>query len=135
MKPTVVLLVRFLLMWLYGSKSNRAVPLFLLEGLLDRTTSLQPKEVMTDTAGYSDLVFGLFWLLGYQFSPRLADLGEARFWRIDPQADYGVLNGLARQRVNTALIARSWDDLLRVAGSLKLGTVSASELMRTLIRR
>nr|WP_051033260.1 MULTISPECIES: Tn3 family transposase [Chroococcidiopsis] len=103
--------------------------------MLDRTTSLQPKEVMTDTAGYSDLVFGLFWLLGYQFSPRLADLGEARFWRIDPQADYGVLNGLARQRVNTALIARSWDDLLRVAGSLKLGTVSASELMRTLIRR
>jgi TnpA family transposase len=90
---------------------------------------------MTDTAGYSDLVFGLFLLLGYQFSPRLADLGEARFWRIDPQADYGVLNGLARQRVNTALIARSWDDLLRVAGSLKLGTVSASELMRTLIRR
>jgi TnpA family transposase len=107
--------------------------LFLLEGLLDQTTSLQPKEVMTDTAGYSDLVFGLFWLLGYQFSPRLADLGEARFWRIDPQADYGVLNGLARQRVNTALIARSWDDLLRVAGSLKLGTVSASELMRTLL--
>ena len=39
---------------------------------------------MTDTAGYSDVVFGLFWLLGYQFSPRLADIGDARFWRIDP---------------------------------------------------
>ena len=34
---------------------------------------------MTDTAGVSDVVFGLFWLLGYQFSPRLADIGEARF--------------------------------------------------------
>ena len=55
---------------------------------------------MSDTAGYSDLVFGLFWLLGYQFSPRLADLGESRFWRIDPAADYGALNGLARQRIN-----------------------------------
>jgi len=53
-----------------------------------------PKELMTDTAGYSDLVFGLFWLLGYQFSPRLADLGEYRFWRIDRAADYGALNGL-----------------------------------------
>ena len=31
---------------------------------------------MSDTAGHSDLVFGLFWLLGYQFSPRLADFGD-----------------------------------------------------------
>jgi hypothetical protein len=85
---------------------------------------------MSDTAGYSDLVFGLFWLLGYQFSPRLADFGEARFWRMDPKADYGALNGLARQRINIPRIERSWDDLLRVAGSLKMGTVSASELIR-----
>jgi TnpA family transposase len=55
--------------------------LFLLAGLLEQQTSLQPQEIMTDTAGYSDVVFGLFWLLGYQFSPRLADIGEARYWR------------------------------------------------------
>jgi len=89
---------------------------------------------MTDTAGYSDVVFGLFWLLGYQFSPRLADIGEARFWRINGKADYGVLNGLARNKLNTELIAYNWDDMLRVAGSLKLGTVNASELMRSLQR-
>src|SRR4030095_13650265 len=34
-------------------------------------TQLRPIEVMADTAGVSDVVFGLFWLLGYQFSPRL----------------------------------------------------------------
>jgi Tn3 transposase DDE domain len=79
-----------------------------------------------------DLVFGLFWLLGYQFSPRLADFGEARFWRMNPKADYGPLNGLARQRINIAQIARNWDDLLRAAGSLKMGNVSASELIRGL---
>lgn len=66
--------------------------LFLLEGLLEQQTSLRPTEVMTDTAGYSDVVFGLFWLLGYQFSPRLADIGEARFWRIDAGANYGGLD-------------------------------------------
>jgi TnpA family transposase len=106
--------------------------LFILEGLLEQQTSLRPHEVMSDTAGYSDLVFGLFWLLGYQFSPRLADFGEARFWRMDPKADYGPLNGLARQRINIAWIARNWDDLLRVAGSLKMGTVGATELVRGL---
>ena len=106
--------------------------LFILEGLLEQQTSLRPHEVMSDTAGYSDLVFGLFWLLGYQFSPRLADFGESRFWRMDPKADYGALNGLARQRINIPRIARNWDDLLRVAGSLKMGAVSASELIRGL---
>ncbi len=108
--------------------------MFILEGLLEQQTSLRPTEVMTDTAGASDVVFGLFWILGYQFSPRLADVGGVRFWRIDPDADYGPLNGLARNRVNTQRIAASWDDMLRVAGSLKMGTVSASELIRSLLR-
>lgn len=108
--------------------------MYILDGLLEHQPRLRPLEIMTDTAGVSEVVFGLFWLLGYQFSPRLADLGEARFWRLDPTADYGVLNTIARARVNTKLIARNWDDLLRVAGSLHQGTVSASELMRSILR-
>ena len=87
---------------------------------------------MTDTARYSDQVFGLFRLLGYQFSPRLADIGSARFWRTERTADYGALNGIARNQINTELIITHWDDLLRVAGSLATGTVKASELLRVL---
>jgi len=41
--------------------------LVLLALLLEQETELEPMEVMTDTAAYSDAVFGLFWLLGYQF--------------------------------------------------------------------
>ena len=108
--------------------------LVLLVGLLEQRTSLQPKEIMTDTAGYSDVIFGLFWLLGYQFSPRLADIGKARFWRLDGEANYGILDKLSCQRVNTQLIEENWDDILRVAGSLKFGTVSALEIMRVLQR-
>ena len=106
--------------------------LVVLVGLLEQRTGLRPRELMTDTAGYSDIVFGLFWLLGYQFSPRLADTGSARFWRLDPKADYGVLDGIARQKVKVHLIEDLWDDMLRVAGSLKLGKVSALEIMRVL---
>ena len=71
---------------------------------------------------------------GYQFSPRLADIGEARFWRMDPAVNRGAMNGLARHRVNTELIARNWDDMLPVAGSLARGTISASELIGSLLR-
>lgn len=108
--------------------------LVVLEGLLEQTSGLHPHEIMTDTAGYSDLIFGLFGLLGYQFSPRLADIGEARFWRIAGTADYGVLNDLARARVRIDLIQRHWEDMLRVAGSLKWGTVNATALIQTLQR-
>jgi len=106
--------------------------LYVLDGLLEQQTNLRPTEIMTDTAGYTDTIFALFWLLGYQFSPRLADIGETRFWRIDADADYGALNSISRHRVNTEVIAQNWDDLLRVAGSLQSGMVSASDFIRTL---
>lgn len=108
--------------------------IFVLEGLLEQKTSLSPREIMTDTAGASDMIFGLFWLLGYQFSPRLADAGESRFWRIDKNADYGVLNELAGNCLKPIKITQHWDDMLRIAGSLKLGTVQASELVRSLLK-
>jgi TnpA family transposase len=106
--------------------------LVLLAVVLEQQTELEPTQIMTDTGAYSDVVFGLFRLLGYRFSPRLADIGGTRFWRIDPHADYGEFNALARQRINTGLIAQNWDDMLRLAGSLKLGRVPATGIMRSL---
>ena len=39
--------------------------LYLLQLVLEQQTELQPKEIMTDTAGYSDIGFGLlaFWVI------------------------------------------------------------------------
>jgi TnpA family transposase len=82
--------------------------LVLLAVVLEQQTELQPTQIMTDTGAYSDVVFGLFRLLGYHFSPRLADVGGTRFWRTRPDADYGKLNGLARQSVKLDLIAEHW---------------------------
>jgi TnpA family transposase len=87
---------------------------------------------MTDTGTYSDVVFGLFRLLGYRFSPRLADMGGTRFWRIDPKADYGDLNDISRHRIALHRIQPHWDNMLRLAGSLQLGRVPATGIMRTL---
>src|SRR3546814_20459613 len=52
--------------------------LVLLAVVLEQQTDLQPTQIMPDTGAYSDVVFGLFRLLGYRFSPRLADeIGRA----------------------------------------------------------
>ncbi|TIH97733.1 Tn3 family transposase, partial [Klebsiella pneumoniae] len=108
--------------------------IFVLEGLLEQETGLNPTEIMTDTAGASELVFGLFWLLGYQFSPRLADAGASVFWRMDHDADYGVLNDIARGQSDPRKIVLQWDEMIRTAGSLKLGKVQVSVLVRSLLK-
>lgn len=108
--------------------------LFILAGLLEQQTSLDPREIMADTHGYSEVVFGLFALLGYRFSPRLADLADQRFWRIAKEDGYGPLNGLSRHVVDARLISDHWEDTLWLAGSLKLGKVKATAVMRTLQR-
>ena len=106
--------------------------LILLAVVLEQQTELHPTQIRTDTGAYSDIVFGLFRLLGYRFSPRLSDIGGQRFWRIDATADYGEFNAIARQRISLGRIEKHWDDFLRLAGSLKLGRVSATGIMRTL---
>lgn len=51
---------------------------------------------------------------------------------MDPKADYGTLDGLARHRAKMLLVVQNWDDLLRLAGSLKLGTMQDAGLIRAL---
>jgi hypothetical protein len=106
---------------------------FARDMLLEHQTDLEPTEIMSDSAGASEIVFALFWLLGYQFSPRLADVGGARFWRINADADYSAFNDLSRHRVQVNRSIMHWDDILRIVGSLQTGVVSASELMRSLL--
>jgi TnpA family transposase len=57
-----------------------------------------------------------------------------RLWRIDRNAHYGLLNGLARNRINTRLIAENWDEICRLTASLRAGTVAPSAILRTLQR-
>lgn len=71
-------------------------------------------------------------MLGYRFSPRLADLADQRFWRLNKEDNYGPSNELCRHVVNTRLIHDHWEDMLRLAGSFKLGKVKATAVMRTL---
>ncbi|MFD2691072.1 Tn3 family transposase [Streptomyces phyllanthi] len=49
-------------------------------------------------------IFGLFRLLGYPSSPRLADAGHTLFYRADPAADYGPRNPLTTGRIRTRTI-------------------------------
>jgi TnpA family transposase len=108
--------------------------LYALDGLMANQTVIRPETVSTDTAGASEIVFALAWTLGYRYAPRLADLADQRLWRIDPTANYGPLDGLARNRINTALIASQWDQICRLTASLEARTITPSAILRSLQR-
>ena len=57
--------------------------LHVLDTLLNLDAGARPEMVATDNASYSDMVFGLFSLLGYNVSPRFRDLADQRFWRAE----------------------------------------------------
>ena len=52
------------------------------------------------------MVFGLLKLLGVGYRPELADLPDAKLWRIDTAANYGPLDAAARGRVDLARVKR-----------------------------
>lgn len=91
----------------------------MLDGLLENDSVLRLREHSTDTHGYIEDLFGLCYLLGYSFMPRIRDLADQQLYRIDRNAVYPDLAGLFRGGVDADLIWEQWDQLVRVAASLK----------------
>jgi TnpA family transposase len=108
--------------------------LYVLDVLYDRDGGKHPEMIVTDTASYSDIVFGLLTLAGYTYAPQLADLPDQKMWRIDRTADYGAFQEAARGRVDLARIERRWEDILRIIGSIHNGAMRAYDVIRMLSR-
>jgi TnpA family transposase len=101
-----------------------------LDGILGNQTDLPVTEHATDTHGATLANFALFDLVDLQFSPRIRDLGKITLYRPGPRADfaarYPAAGHLLTRRINANLITGMWDDLLRVAASVKGGHTSAA---------
>lgn len=116
----------------YGTKVIPATvrdATYVLDEILDNETELPIMEHTTDTSGYTELVFALFDLLGMQFSPRIRDISDQKLYRLDPTKIYPNLKPLLKGKIHRDYILKRWDDLLRIAGSLKMGWVTASLLI------
>lgn len=107
---------------------------FILDATRARDGGPKPETVITDTASYSDIVFGLFAICGYRFPPRIADISDARLWRTNTAADYGPLQPVSTHTVRLDRVRAHWGGMLRVAGSLTLGEVRGHDLIRMLSR-
>ncbi len=105
---------------------------YVLDGLLYHESDLRIEEHYTDTAGFTDHVFALMHMLGFRFAPRIRDLGDTKLYIPKSDIDYAALKPMIGGTLNIKQIRTHWDDILRLAASIKQGTVTASLMLRKL---
>ena len=103
-----------------------------LDGLLYHESDLRIEEHYTDTAGFTDHVFGLCHVLGFSFAPRIADLKDKRIYVPGKADDWPGLASLVGGSLSCKAIEAVFDDVMRVGASIKQGTVTSSLLLRKL---
>jgi TnpA family transposase len=103
---------------------------FTLDGIFGNITDLPIVEHSTDTAGATLANFALFDLTELTLSARIRDMGKLTLCRTGAKADftdrYPHAGRLLTRRCNTELVRAHWDDLLRVAASVKHGHCTAA---------
>ena len=104
----------------------------MLDGLLENDTILRPREHSTDTHGATEHIFGLCYLLGYTFLPRLRGLADQTLYKVDRGTSYGRLEPLFRGAIDAGLIREQWDQLVRIASSLRQRTAPAHVVVQRL---
>ena len=106
--------------------------LHVLDGLLYHGADLSAAVHHTDGGGVSDHVFALCYLLGFRFAPRIPNLHDRRLYTFGAAAQWPALEPFIAGRIDEALIQAHWDDILRLATSVRTGAVPASLMLRRL---
>jgi TnpA family transposase len=99
---------------------------------LNNHTVLKIREHTTDTHGYTEIIFALCHLLGFSFMPRIRDLKDQQLYRVERETDAGVFTPLLTKTVDFDIIEEQWEEMLRVAFSLKQRTAPARVIVQRL---
>ena len=103
---------------------------FVLDGLLEHDTELDPRVCYTDTHGYTEVVMATAALLGYELAPRIKGLRHQTLYKIDRGLTYPYLDPILSGTVKVHLIRDSWDAVVRLVASLKTRIVSPSLMLQ-----
>ena len=103
-----------------------------LDGLLYHDTGLAIEEHYTDTGGVTDHVFGLCHLFGFRFAPRIRDIKERKIYLLPDQKAPASLKPLVGGTIDADHIIAHWDQVMRLATSVRTGTTTASAILKKL---
>ena len=105
---------------LRGRDSN-----YVLDGLLYHYTKLEISEHSTDTAGYTEQMFALTYLLGFTFKPRIKNADKQQLYYFENLE----IGNIKFKKINEKLIIDNYYEIMRLIKSIEAKTVKASVIL------
>jgi len=104
----------------------------MMEGVLRHCTEMSVDRNYVDTHGKSAVAFAFSRLLGFELLPRLKAIHAQKLYRPDtgqPDA-YPNLQPILTRPINWALIREQYDEMVKYATALRLGTAETEAILR-----
>jgi TnpA family transposase len=108
----------------------------MIEGVLRHCTQMTVEKHYVDSHGQSEVAFAFTRLLGFRLLPRLKHLKRQKLYRPEagqPDA-YPNLQPVLTRPIDWDLIRRQYDELVKYATALRLGTADAEAILRRFTR-
>ena len=108
----------------------------MIEGVLRHCTEMEVEQQYVDSHGQSEVAFAFSHLLGFDLMPRLKAIASQKLSRPHPgHVDaYPNLQPILTQPINWALIRQQYDDMIKYATALRLGTAEPESILRRFTR-
>jgi TnpA family transposase len=108
----------------------------MIQGVLHHCTAMEVDRTYTDSHGQSEVAFAFTRLLGFELLPRLKGIHAQKLYR--PSAAeaeaYPRLAPVLQRPIDWDLIAQQYDELVKFATALRLGTADAESILRRFTR-
>lgn len=108
----------------------------MIQGVLRHCTSIEIDRNYVDTHGQSLVGFAFAHLLGFRLLPRFKNIGVQKLARIDTDdTEWANLAAMLTTRpIDWSLIVQQYDQLVKYATALRLGTAEAEQVLRRFTR-
>lgn len=107
--------------------------IYLLDGVVENDSDIQPKKIHGDSWAQSEVLFGLSALLAILIMPRIKQFKHLYYYKASCNDHYENIDELFTEKpIDWELIETHYYDMLRVAISIYKGKVKSSTVLRKL---
>ncbi len=104
----------------------------MMEGVLRHCTDMQITKQYVHSHGQSEVAYALCHMLGFELLPRLKPIHSQKLYRPAPGKpdQYPNLEPVMTRAINWDLIRQQYDQIIKYATALRLGTADAETILR-----
>lgn len=104
----------------------------MIEGVLRHESDMDVQSHYTDSHGQSEVGFAFCHLLGFELLPRLKAIASQKLYlpTAGSGTDYANLEPVLTRPINWTLIRQQYDEMIKYATALHLGTAEAEAILR-----